>query len=288
MKIVISGKDSYIGNHLEAWLNEHCRDCSVEQLEVRDDSWKTYDFCGTDVVIHVAGIVHQPKLTDEGLYERVNVELPVSVAKKAKASGVRQFVFFSTMAVYGKEKSLSETVIDENTEIKPNSLYGASKYKAELELSTLASPNFVLSIVRPPNVYGHGCKGNYIGGFRKLARLPFPFPNAYGNLKQSMIYIDNLCEAIRGLIEDEKGGVFCPQDPIAFSAVELVRLIALAEGRKKHFSRFLGAFVGVFRWLPVVRKIYGGIEYSPKLSEQGRNYCVVGPEEGINRTINGG
>ena len=287
MKVVITGKNSYIGNHIEKWLIDKCDGISVCQLDVETDEWENYDFVGTDAVIHVAGIVHRPKLKDESLYERVNAELPLKVATRAKDAGVKQFVFFSTMAVYGKDKALKPNVVTGETPIAPTNLYGQSKYRAETLLSELADENLVLSIVRPPNVYGYGCKGNYIGGFLKLANLPVAFPYAFNGVKQSMIYIGNLCEAIRIIVEKRLSGVYCPRDE-AVSAVELVRALRKAEGKNKRFSKFLGFFVKVFRFIPVVKKIYGGIEYANISDVDNGSYRVVTFDEAIERTINSG
>ena len=85
MKIVITGKNSYIGNHIQKWLLDNSEDdCLVEQVDVENEEWTHYDFSGTDAIIHVAGIVHKPKLKDELVYTRVNVDLPFKIAIMAK------------------------------------------------------------------------------------------------------------------------------------------------------------------------------------------------------------
>ena len=62
MRILIIGKNSYIGDHIYKWLS----DCEweVAQLDALTDDWKTYDYSHFNVIVHVAGIVHQPKCQD--------------------------------------------------------------------------------------------------------------------------------------------------------------------------------------------------------------------------------
>ena len=73
MKVLISGKNSYIGDKIGAWLLAS-KDISfeIDFLDVRLDSWKEFNFLGYDVVIHVAGIVHRKGITDTAIYHKVN------------------------------------------------------------------------------------------------------------------------------------------------------------------------------------------------------------------------
>ena len=86
MKVLIIGKNSYIGNHIDEWLSKE--GWHVIQLDVLTDDWKTYDYSGYDAIVHVAGIVHQPKCKDWGLYKRVNTDMPITIATMAKEQGV--------------------------------------------------------------------------------------------------------------------------------------------------------------------------------------------------------
>ena len=281
-RVLITGENGYIGKHIQQWLQNQADSYDVTMLSVRTEEWRNASFRGVDVVVHAAGIVHQPNLTDWEIYKKTNVDL----AKKAKQEGVQQFIFFSTMAVYGKGKRLSVNIIDEKTEISPVGLYGKSKYSAEQELLKLQSVDFKVVIVRPPNVYGKGCKGGYISGFRSVvSKLP-AIPYAYPNVRQSTIYIDNLCELIRLTIESEASGFFMPQDRIAVSAVELMEAISEAAGRKKSESRLLGIGIYLLSFLPIVKKAYGGVAYAEAMTAYFENQYIVVPfEEGIRRTL---
>ena len=284
MKILIIGKNSYIGSHVDKWLTGY--GYQVQQLDVLTDEWKTFDCSPFDTIVHVAGIVHQPDCKDWELYKRVNADMPIAIAQMAKKQGVKQYVFFSTMGVYGMGKRLKPTVIDKETPLLAKDMYGKSKLMAEEGLMQLQDETFNVAFVRPPSVYGKGCRGGYITGFTSIARKLPVIPKAYENVKQSFIYIDNLSELVRLIIEKNLKGVFCPQDDKAVSANVLLESISKGIGKRYRESRLLGYFVRLFHFIPLVNKAYGGIEYAKTLSTiEGLNYVVVPFNEGIRRTV---
>lgn len=283
-KVLIIGKDSYIGNHIDKWLSSN--GFQVHQLDVLEVGWEDYDYSPFDAIVHVAGIVHRPDCQDWDLYKRVNTDMPISIASMAKKQGVKQYVFFSTMGVYGIKKMLKPTIVDADTPLLANSMYGKSKLMAEEGLSKLQDESFNVAFVRPPSVYGKGCRGSYITGFTSIVRKLPVIPKAYENVKQSFIYIDNLCELVRFIIEKRMNGVFCPQDEKAVNANELMETIAKGIKKKYRDSRFLGLFVRLFSWIPLVNKAFGGLEYAQSLSNiNGVNYVVVPFEEGMKRSV---
>ncbi len=284
MKILIIGKDSYIGNHIDKWLSKHGYE--VTQLDVLTDKWKTFDYSPFEAVVHVAGIVHQPKCNDWELYKRVNTDMPIAIATMAKEQGVKQYVFFSTMGVYGLDKKLVPNIVDEDTPLLAEDMYGKSKLMAEEGLMKLQNETFNVVCVRPPSVYGKGCRGGYITGFTAIARGLPVIPRAYENVKQSFVYIDNLTEFVRLAIENRIHGAFCPQDDKTVSANELLQAIAVGLGKKYRASRVLGILVRWFHFIPLVKKAYGGVEYTMSLSTLDKiKYVIVPFEEGIRRTV---
>lgn len=163
-RILITGKNSYIGSRFQEWLAKHPDKYKVDAISLRDESWKEKDFSEYDVVYHVAGIAHRKETKENReLYYKVNRDLAYEVAKKSKQDGIKQFIFLSTMSVYGLESG----VIDEHTPLKPKSNYGKSKLQAEELIKPLEDDSFKIAILRPPMVYGKGCKGNY----PRLAKL---------------------------------------------------------------------------------------------------------------------
>ena len=221
-KVLITGAESYIGTSVETYLNrpEYAGMYQVDTVDMIGDGWKEKDFSGYDTVFHVAGIVHQKETKKNArLYYKVNRDLVIETAKKAKREGIRQFIFLSSMSVYGKEKG----VIDKDTSPMPKSHYGRSKLQAEKKLQQLHSDEFKVSVLRPPMVYGKGCKGNYTR-LAWLAKSSLIFP--YTTNERSMIYIGNLCEFVRLIIEEEKQGLFLPQNEEYVNVSDMVKRIA--------------------------------------------------------------
>lgn len=284
MKILIIGKNSYIGNHIDKWLSE--KNNEVHQLDVQSEDWASFDYAPYDTIVHVAGIVHRPDCNDWDLYKRVNTDMPVAIATMAKEQGVKTYVFFSTMGVYGVQKGLVPTIVDENTPLAPDSMYGKSKLMAEKGLLELQDTTFDVACVRPPSVYGKGCKGGYIRGFKSIAEKLPVIPEAYTGVKQSMLYIDNLAELVYQIIEHRLQGTFCPQDDRSVSANEILSAITRSLGRRPLSSKMLGAVVRLFSFIPLIKKAYGGIEYAKSLSViKGIDYIVVPFDEGMRRTV---
>ena len=102
-RILITGANSYIGTSFEKYLEKWPEKYQVDTVDMIDGSWREKDFSGYDVVYHVAGIAHSDngKISPERekLYYAVNTTLAVETAKKAKAEGVKQFIFMSSASV---------------------------------------------------------------------------------------------------------------------------------------------------------------------------------------------
>ena len=186
-KILITGANSYIGTSFEKYIEKNFpAHYKVDTIDMIDDSWRKKSFAGYDSVFHVAGIVHRKeKKENEEMYYRVNRDLTVEVAKKAKAEGVKQFIFLSSGSVYGMESG----IITKETKPTPKSYYGKSKLQAEEIISGLESSVYKICIVRPLMVYGEGCKGNYQTIVKIIKKSPV-FPRI--NNRRSLIHISNL------------------------------------------------------------------------------------------------
>ncbi len=266
-KILITGKDSYIGSSFETKA-EDWTDYSVDTVDLIDGSWRERSFSGYDAVFHVAGIAHiRETAKNAALYYSVNCDLAAETAEKAKADGVRQFVFLSSMSVYGKETGRITT----DTVPCPKSHYGKSKLLAEEKLAALADDDFTITVLRPPMVYGKGCKGNF-NTLKSLAlKLPF-FPDVKN--ERSMIYIDNLSAFVKMVIDRCAGGVFFPQNRTYCSTVAMAEMIADSAGKKFRKSRLLGAGVRFLRcFLPVAQKGFGSLVYEGTETAD-FEYCV--------------
>lgn len=294
-KILITGAGSFIGTSFENYIKNHEKHAEYE-ISVMDtltgklvggESEDTWNFDGYDTVFHVAGIAHADvgKVTEEGkeLYRKVNTELAIETAKKAKAAGVKQFIFMSSAIVYGASSPIGkEKIITKDTKPEPENFYGESKLNAETGLLELSADDFKVVILRPPMIYGPGCKGNY-NSLRKFAlKLPI-FPKVKN--ERSMLYIDNLCEFVRLMIDNEESGIFHPANAENSNTSEMVKMIAEAHGKKK-------ALMGGLTWLlklmshftGLVNKAFGNLTYSSELTEYKENYRVYSLAESITAT----
>ena len=285
MKILITGKNSYIGMSFEKWLNQWPDVYQVDTICLINDNWERRDFSQYDVVFHVAGIVHQKEKPGmKNLYLSVNRDLAVEVAKKAKKSGIKQFIFMSSMTVYGLEGKIDELVIiNKNTPCNPNSFYGKSKLEAENRIMELGDSRFSVAIIRAPMVYGPNCPGNY-RFLRKYARMIRVLPDLKN--QRSMIFIDNLTEFIRLLIDKQDRGLFFPQNKEYVDTLNMAKIIAHFYGKKILISKTLSGLMRAGRnTFPIVNKIFGNLTYDKNLSQHyDWEYCKVGFEDSIELT----
>lgn len=275
-RILIVGANSYIGMSFEKYIKSQEDYYTVDTLDLKDSQWCNYIFSGYDAFYYVAGIAHIKETNlNRDLYYHVNRDLAYDVAVKAKNSGVTQFIYLSSMSVYGKD----EGIIDSSTKTDPKTHYGKSKEQAEEKLSSLADEGFFVSILRPPMVYGKDCKGNY-RTLEKLA-LSIPFFPKIEN-KRSMIYIDNLNEYVRSIIDRCESGVFFPQNESYVCTYEMVKLIKKANDKKMISIIVPKIAVKVFGKISKkFRKAFGSLVYD-NVENSRFNYNIVSFEESIN------
>ncbi|CYU88529.1 NAD-dependent epimerase/dehydratase family protein [Streptococcus suis] len=280
-RVLITGANSYIGTSFEKYVLEKGIDFEIDTLDLLEPNWKDYDFSGYDSVFHVAGIAHFSK--DESkkeLYYKVNTELTEHVAKIAKQAGVRQFIFMSSIIVYG-DSSSSERIITKDTVPSPSDFYGDSKWQAEQRLEKLVGDNFRVVILRPPMIYGKGSKGNY-PKLSKVAQKTPIFP-VFSN-SRSMLHIDNLCEFIKQIIDLELSGLFCPQNSEYVNTSKLVEAIAEVHGKKIYFTKTFNPIIKFFFHLDTVKKVFGNLVYEKEMSRYTFEYQINNFEETIRLT----
>lgn len=257
--ILITGKNSYIGTSLENWLMREPDKYKVDTVDMKDESWKERGFSSYDVLFHVAGIAHvssDPNMED--FYYKVNRDLTIETAEKAKAEGVKQFIFMSSIIVYG-DSSSSKRVIDRNTVPTPSNFYGKSKLQAEEGINDLASDDFKIVVLRPPMIYGKGYKGNYPRLANMAKRIPV-FPDI--DNERSMLHIDNLCEFIKVMIDYEESGLYFPQNMDYVKTSELVKMIAEVHGKKIWMISWMNWLIRMmFGRVGLVDKVFGNLVY---------------------------
>ncbi|MBQ6799199.1 MAG: NAD-dependent epimerase/dehydratase family protein [Oscillospiraceae bacterium] len=286
-KILITGAGSYIGTSLERYLSAWPDRYRVDTVDMIDGSWRETSFSGYDCVYHVAGIAHADTgaVSEErkALYYRVNTDLAVETARKAKADGVRQFIFMSSASVYGSTTPIGKAnVVERDTPFQPSNVYGDSKVKAEQGILPLSDERFKVAILRPPMIYGPGSKGNYPTLSKLAKKLPF-FPVVEN--RRSMLFIDNLTEFVRLIVDHEDEGIFWPQNAEYSNTTKIVRQIAEIHGRRILFVRGVTwalKLLSLFTKLP--NKAFGNMTYAQELSAYREPYQKYSLEESIRIT----
>lgn len=293
-RVLITGTSGYLGTSFKQYIDKMNGNMPqdlwhVTFVSMRNGKWKEMDLSEYDVILHAAGIVHRKEEPDmEQLYFDVNYKLTKELAEKAKADTQAkweltgsvhkmQFVFLSTMSVYG----IVTGRITANTKPAPANFYGKSKLAAEEALQAMQSEDFLVSIVRPPMIYGRDCTGNYSLLEKLATKIPF-FPKT--NNERSMLYIDNLSEFLRLVMEKEATGIFCPQNQEFVNTSEMVEAIRKSYGKA-------GVTVPGFGWLlnilagkiNLFAKVFGTLTYDKSMSvyKNVGNYQIIDFGESI-------
>lgn len=276
-KILITGANSYIGLSVKSWLEKYPHRYYVESLDIKDDKWLTSDFSKFDVIYHVAGIAHADigHVSEEQkqLYYKVNTHLAIQVAQKAKCEGIKQFIYMSSMIVYSGCK---DRIITAETQPRPLNFYGDSKWQADQKIRQLSDKEFKVVVLRPPMIYGRNSKGNY-SVLAKIAKISPVFPIVKN--KRSMLYIDNLSEFIRLMIDNEESGIFFPQNSEYTNTSDMVQMIAKVSGHRIIMIPGLSVMINLLEKIPgkiggSVNKAFGDSVYEMSMSEYKVNYRV--------------
>ena len=288
-KILITGAGSFVGTSFEKYIKDNYAErYEVDAIEMRDGSWREKDFSGYDVVYHVAGIAHSDNgkisAEKEKLYRSVNTDLAIEVAKKAKAEGVKQFIFMSSAIIYGDSAPIGkEKVITKDTVPSPANCYSDSKLQAEKGIIPLQDASFKVCILRPPMIYGKGGKGNFPTLEKMADKLPI-FPKVEN--KRSMLYVGNLVEFVRLMIENEEEGIFWPQNAEYSNTSQLVKMIAEAKGKKVILVPGFGWLLKLMsHFTGLVNKAYGNLTYEQSLSIYKDKYQQIDLNRSIKETV---
>lgn len=290
-RVLITGAGSYIGTAFENWIAGHSSQVVTKTLDMKGEAWREHDFHRYDSVFHVAGLAHADvgNVSEERrqLYYKVNCDLAVECAGKAKAEGVRQFIFMSSIIIYGESAGIGKRkVITRDTLPSPANFYGDSKLQAEKGLEALDGDEFRVVILRPPMIYGKGSRGNYPLLAKLAVKLPF-FPKE--DNQRSMLYIGNLCRFVELMVENGERGVFYPQNREYVRTADMVTAIAAEHGKRMPLTCvfhpglvLLGKIGGKLGAL--TDKAFGSIVYEKEMSEYKEEYRVYGFEESVHLT----
>ncbi len=285
-RILITGKDSYIGTSVERRLKQR-GGYTVDTVDMQDPDWRGKSFAGYDAVLHVAGIAHTDtgKISEEQrrLYYAVNTELTAETAAKAKADGVKQFIFMSSIIVYGDSAPIGkQKMITPDTQPAPANVYGDSKLQAEKRLLALSDDTFKVVILRPPMIYGRNSKGNYPQLSRFAQKLPF-FPCVQN--QRSMLYIGNFTAFVQLIIDNGEAGIFFPQNADYTNTSQMVKTIGAVHGKKVRLVKGVTPLLRLLSHVTgLVNKAFGNLCYEQRMSEYKTDYRLFSLEESIRET----
>lgn len=295
-KVLITGANSYIGDSFTKYANEHYPNIKIDTVDTIDGNWKNKDFSNYDIVYHVAGIAHADvgNVDDatKQKYYSINTNLAIDVCKKAKQEGVKEFIFMSSMIVYGDSAPYGKKkIIDENTVPFPANFYGDSKLQADVAVRDLATNKFKVIVLRPPMIYGKGSKGNYPLLSKLAKKLPI-FPDV--DNERSMLYIENLCEFLCQVILvkqiKENSIVLLPQNKEYSNTSKIVKEIAKANNKNIKTLKLLSPAVKLASILPgkiggLVNKAFGNNCYKIDISNYNEiEYQIINNYESIEQT----
>lgn len=291
-RVLITGANSYIGISFEKYAKEHYpNELTIETVDMIDGSWRKKDFSPYDVVFHVAGLAHADvgKVDEKTKkkYYAVNTDLAIETCKKAKEDGAKQFVFMSSAIIYGDSAPYGKLKrITKDTEPMPANFYGDSKWQADKGVRGMEDDNYIVTVLRPPMIYGKGSKGNYPTLAKMAKKLPL-FPGVEN--ERSILYIENLCEFLCQVMIHGQGGIFWPQNAEYTRTSDMVRMIAEVSGHKIGVSKAWNWVVYLASKIPgkpaiLANKAFGNLSYEKSMSQYNFEYQIVGLKESIKRT----
>ena len=189
---------------------------------------------GVDVVIHLAArvhVIHEVAGHPLKEFRKVNVAGTESLARAAAASGIKRFLFISSIGVNGAE-TVSGSSFAAADQPHPHNDYAISKWEAEKGLQRIASETGMdVVCIRPPLVYGPNPPGNFGSLMRWLGRgIPLPLGAIHN--QRSLVALDNLVDLIVTCLSHPAAAnqTFLVSDGEDVSTTELLRRMGHAMG----------------------------------------------------------
>lgn len=258
-EILISGSSGFIGKKLINALEKEKSKIRVisrkqhPELETircnfLNDPIPPDAFKGIKIVFHIAGAAHDTYKRDED-FLKINYHTSIKLAELAANSGVKKFIYLSTVKSTGLR--LDGKCLSEEDQLEPEDIYGKSKRKAEIGLLDIGNRTGMdITILRPSLVYGPGVKGNLDKMIRSVKSRWFPpLPNVSN--RRSMIHVDDVVRAILfvNLSNQTKGQIYNLTDGKEYSSREIFETICYLSGRTipnwsvpDYILRFFGFF----------------------------------------------
>lgn len=275
MSILLTGSSGFIGGHFFnndkikriAVRNEYnghqwgCYKYHIDSLDGTTDWSGAFD--GIDSIIHLAALAHALTCTNDD-YQKVNVDGALHLAKQAALSGVKRFVFVSSIGVNGTSTQSEPFTFD--AEAHPHNTYAQSKYDSELGLKKIAEETGLeVVIVRPTLVYGPDAPGNFGMLTKLVSKVPI-LPFGLAKNRRNFIAVQNLVDLLATCAThpDAAGHTFLASDPETLSTREFTNAIAEGLGKRVFqlpvpvsLMRFGGKLTGKSS---MIEQLFGNLE----------------------------
>ena len=259
--ILVTGANGFVGKSLVHYLASQKNASNVVAAVRRDDlSWpegikpvlmgelETFTdwqnaLQGVNEVIHLAGLAHIKETINKkqhSEYFRINVDCTSNLAIQAAKSGVKRFVYLSSIKVNG-ESTISGNPFTAHDIASPEDIYGVSKFHAELALKQIAlDTGMELVIIRPPLIYGPSVKANFNTLMRLVSKgIPLPLADITNN-RRSFVSLGNLNDLIFKCLTHPQAAnqTFLVSDGEDISTSELLTRLGIALGKPARMFLF--------------------------------------------------
>lgn len=227
-KVVVTGGAGYLGSVLVPILLEEGRQVTVldrfyfgkdslaehmqkTNLKISEIDISHHEnipslFKGVNSLIHLASISNDPSGDlDPNLTIQTNFLATMSLARRAKIEGVKQFVFISSCSVYGAS---GDAFLDEQSEVGPVTLYALSKLQCENELLALADSKFSVTILRFATLFGYSPRMRFDLAVNVMAKRALEGKSILlfgdGAQYRPFLHVKDAAEAIRLVLREDK------------------------------------------------------------------------------------
>lgn len=214
--ILITGSQGYIGSRFIELISNskkynilssdigyfsNCNLYKKKNLKYKKQDIRQFDknlLEGIDYVVHLAALSNDPlgNLNPKLTYD-INLEATERLAHYSKKAGVKKFLFMSSCIMYGES---SAKKVNEKGKLNPQTDYAKSKALAEKVLSTFASDNFQIKLIRNGTIFGISQKmrfdtvlNDFLGQIYMNNKIVI---NGNGKPIRPVVHLDDVCRTL--------------------------------------------------------------------------------------------
>ncbi len=192
MKVLVTGSEGFLGKHVVKELEKKKYDVIKYDINrgknIFDEKELEKNLKNVEIVVHIAGIVKGEKED----VEKINIEGTKKILQKSIEKRVKKFVLLSSTGVYG----ITDKIVDENSELKPKTVYEKSKREAE-NIVLNRQEEIHVNVIRSAMIFG---VNEYWAKMFKMLEKNYPLPCSGKNCFQ-IVYVKEVARAVVKVIE---------------------------------------------------------------------------------------